>query len=471
MIGLKEATLTVLAFELVQDAEKTPEENLSKEEEFKNRCQNWQQRATDAGITCNCNLFREHDSLIATLLISKAQFKDLDELTLGKEILKFTGDIGQTVVLFAQPEEGSDLKKLAQDCSLGLGLDQDAYLRPRELFGSSIFEAQTCGHFWFWFDTNPSTKNEIQEKWHEIRKLLLYRSKVLYAYRQAKTASQRADELHLELIGVCQQVQEAVEVKVGTSLEQRQQELETLKERLKEISQIGFNIFEEIRFLKYSQNTIRVNSANYLHFYKELGSPVFLREFYQQSQRQLLEQVTSDLNYITPSYDLANQAIATIRGFINIEQARCEQENQMLEERRDEEKAKRDRELQDREKKRDKEKAERDRELQDREKKRDEEKAKRDRKLQDTVEAISIALGAVAIIASFAGMLEKPLCIPLGQKCSWLPHPFLRWVVSSMFLGLLFYQLVLWFKTWVGKVGEKKDNKKHPSSVQTPPKR
>jgi hypothetical protein len=430
MIGLKEATLTVLAFELFQDAEKTPEENLSKEEEFKNRCQNWQQRATDAGITCNCNLFREHDSLIATLLISKAQFKDLDELTLGKEILRFTGDIGQTVMLFAQPEEGSDLKKLAQDCSLGLGLDQDAYLRPGELFGSSIFEEQACGHFWFWFDTNPSTKNEIQEKWHEIRKLLLYRSKVLYAYRQAKTASQRADELHLELIGVCQQVQEAVEVKVvGTSLEQRQQELETLKERLKEISQIGFNIFEEIRFLKYSQNTIRVNSANYLHFYKELGSPVFLREFYQQSQRQLLEQVTSDLNYITPSYDLANQAIATIRGFINIEQARCEQDNQMLEERRDEEKAKRDRELQDREKKR------------------DEEKAKRDRKLQDTVEAISIALGAVAIIASFAGMLEKPLCIPLGQKCSWIPHPFLRWVVSSMFLGWLFYQLVLWLKT------------------------
>lgn len=455
MIGLKEATLTVLAFELVQDAEKTPEENLSKEEEFKNRCQNWQQRATDAGITCNCNLFREHDSLIATLLISKAQFKDLDELTLGKEILKFTGDIGQTVVLFAQPEEGSDLKKLAQDCSLGLGLDQDAYLRPGELFGSSIFEAQTCGHFWFWFDTNPSTKNEIQEKWHEIRKLLLYRSKVLYAYRQAKTASQRADELHLKLIGFCQQVREAVEVevKVGTSLEQRQQELEILKELLKEISRIGFDIFEKVRFLRYSKNSIRLNSANYLHFCKELGSPVFLREFYQQSQRQLLEQVTSDLNYITPSYDLANQAIATIRGYINIEQARCEQENQMLEERRDEEKAKRDLELQDREKKRDKEKAE------------------RDRKLQDTVEAISIALGAVAIIASFAGMLEKPLCIPLGQKCSWLPHPFLRWVVSSMFLGLLFYQLVLWFKTWVGKVGEKKDHKKHPSSVQTPPKR
>jgi uncharacterized membrane protein len=251
----------------------------------------------------------------------------------------------------------------------------------------------------------------MQEKFYEISKLLLHRSKVIYAYKQAKTASQRADELHLQLIGVCRQVQEAVKDKVGTSLEQRQQELETLKERLKEVSRIGFAISEEIRFLRYAQNSIRVNSGNYFFFCQELGSPPFFEEFYHQSQRQLLEQVTSDLNYITPSYDLANQTIATIRGYMNIEQARCEQENQSLEE------------------------------------KRDEEKEKRDRKLQDTIEAISIALGAVAIIASFAGMLEKPICIPLGQKCSWLPHPFLLWVVSSMFLAWLFYQLVLWFKT------------------------
>ena len=65
-------------------------------------------------------------------------------------------------------------------------------------------------------------------------------------------------------------------------------------------------------------------------------------------------------------------------------------------------------------------------EAQDLLEKRDREEALRDRHLQDTIEALGIALGAVAIIASFAGMLEKPLCLRLWEECSPWRHPFVR---------------------------------------------
>jgi hypothetical protein len=442
MLVLKKANLTILAFKLVADADKTLEENTKGEEDFKQSLKALEDNAQAAGLTCHYSLLPAHDSLIAALMVSKEQLENLQDLTLAGELLKFRGSSGQTVVLFGQPEAVKDYKQLAKDCCTGLGL-QDVYLREGELFNSPIFEYQSpreetgLSHLWIWFETNPSTKTEIQAKWHEIRKLLLYRSKINYAYGQAKYASQRADELHLELIELHKKVELAIEKNEtqGNDLKQRENELENLKKQLKEISSIGFKLFDEIRFLKYSLNSISVNSHDYLSTFKEIAFPnyqskdiPFLYEFYQQSQKQLLPQISSDLNYATPSYELARQLISTIRGYVEIEQARCEQEAQVLLEQRDREEALRDRQAQVLLEKRDRE------------------EALRDRRLQDTIEALGIALGAVAIIASFAGMLEKPLCIPLWEKCSPIPHPFVCWVLISLLLAWIFYQIILQLK-------------------------
>jgi hypothetical protein len=426
MLGLKEANLTVLAFKLIRDADKTPAENTKGEEDFKQSLKALEEKAQAAGLTCESFLLPFHDSLIATLIVSKDQLENLQDLTLAGELLKFRGSIGQTVVLFGKPEAGKDYKQLAKDCCAGLDL-QGVYLREGELFDSPIFEYQPpreetdLSHLWIWFETSPVTRSQIQEKWHEIRKLLLYRSKIIYAYEQAKYASQQADKLHLQLIEVHKKVEVAIEKNEtqGNDLKQRENELKNLKEQLKEISSIGFDLFEKIRFLRYSHNGINVNSHDYLVMLKEIAFPnyqskdiPFLYEFYHQSQKQFLPQISSDLNYATSSYELARQLISTIRGYVEIEQARCDQEAQVLLE------------------------------------KRDREEALRDRRLQDTVEALGIALGAVAIIASLAGMLEKLPCIPLWEKCSPSLHPFVLWVLISLLLAGLFYWFILWLKHW-----------------------
>ena len=190
-----------------------------------------------------------------------------------------------------------------------------------------------------------------------------------------------------------------------------------MKTSLKDISIAGFKLSEEIRYLRYNYRTIDINAFNYqtelVLIKKDIlprDSLNFLYEFYLRSQKQFLKQISGDLSYIIPSYDLANQTIAVIRGYLEIEQTRCERELQTLTENENER------------------------------------EADRDKKLQDTVESIGMALGATAIIASYSGQLEKPWRWPWSSDSSSYPHPFIYHVLVSFLLAWLFYRMAFWIK-------------------------
>jgi len=301
-------------------------------------------------------------------------------------------------------------------------------LSEGKLFGSTIYEYQGFGedasfkHTWLWFESHPQTRDLVQKRLHELKKLLCYRSKMLDSFQQAQASRKKADFLYLDIKALSQGVKERIDLPDGdrsqaTPLEKRLAELDFLKTSLKDISIAGFKLSEEMRYLRYNYKTIDINAFNYQ---TELGlikkdtlsgdSLNFLYEFYLRSQKQFLKQISGDLSYIIPSYDLANQTIAVIRGYLEIEQTRCERELQTLTENENER------------------------------------EADRDKKLQDTVESIGMALGATAIIASYSGQLEKPWRWPWSSDSSSYPHPFIYHVLVSFLLAWLFYRMAFWIK-------------------------
>ena len=120
----------------------------------------------------------------------------------------------------------------------------------------------------------------------------------------------------------------------------------------------------------------------------------FLSNFLQLAEDTFVEQINTNLAYLTPGQNLFDQMIGIIRGIVEIEQA-----------------------------------------------KRDRERLKKEQELQDTVEAIGIGIGTAAILASTSPLIfDKPWRWPSSPDSSWYPHPFIITVVISagfgLFLGL-----------------------------------
>jgi len=440
---LKKAStnLTLLAFQLLEDADESPQENENTKQTFEGRVDNLIRKVQEKELKHE-KIFTapDHDCIMLELRISFSRREDeflapekLDSLTLEDELYQLKPNIGQTLVFWTKLQENDQVNlNLAQEFLRYLHLCErgdSPYLSEGKLFGSTIYEYQGVGendcykHTWLWFDSHPQTGYLLQKRLHELKKLLWHRSKMLDSFQKAQASSKKADSLYLKIKGLSQGVKERIDLPDGdrsqaTPLEKRLTELDFLKTSLKKISIAGFKLSEEMRYLRYNYKTIDINAFNYqteLGLIKKDALPGdslnFLYEFYLRSQKQFLKQISGDLSYIIPSYDLANQTIAVIRSYLEIEQTRCQQ----IEE-------------------------------------------ERDKKLQDTVESIGMALGATAIIASYSGQLEKPWRWPWSSDSSSYPHPFIYHVLVSFLLAWLFYRMAFWIKrrTEISSQGEGK---------------
>jgi hypothetical protein len=424
--------LTLLAFQLIEDADKSPQENKDTKLAFEERVKDLIHEVKGAGLLYEKTSEDFHDCIILELRIAlpvgQDEFltpKELSLLTLGGKLEQLNPNIGQTLVFWTKLEESCPVDlNLAQDFLRYLHLCEPGdslYLSEGKLFGSTIYEYQGFGedasfkHTWLWFESHPQTRDLVQKRLHELKKLLCYRSKILKSSQQAQASSKKADSLYPHIKGLSQGVKERIDLQSAdpsqvVPLKKRLAELDFLKTSLKDISIAGFKLSEEIRYLRYNYRTIDINAFNYqtelVLIKKDIlprDSLNFLYEFYLRSQKQFLKQISGDLSYIIPSYDLANQTIAVIRGYLEIEQTRCERELQTLTENENER------------------------------------EADRDKKLQDTVESIGVALSATAIIASYSGQLEKPWRWPWSSDSSSYPHPFINHVVVSILLVWMLY--------------------------------
>ncbi len=175
-----------------------------------------------------------------------------------------------------------------------------------------------------------------------------------------------------------------------------QEKLNSLTEKLKELPQLAAKYTRLLRNLEDYQNTIAINTENYHERSQQIHGKIqqenleFLEIFYQKNALFFQKQISADLGYFHHGSALLEQAISSIRGIVEIEQA------------------------------------------------------KRDRSLETTIQIIGVALGGGAIVSGVVTEnIDKPFA-PLNFKYPF--HP----LVSSLFwsvLATLVFGLLAWLWT------------------------
>ena len=297
---------------------------------------------------------------------------------------------------------------------------------------SSLFSSQEQADLWRLVPTLPNNAEEIANAiadWSHPRNQIWNAlvSKILFAYHQARLCYWEARQLYSHI-----ETQVQIFNNLPTDSVQR---LDNLKKLLTNISPIAFQYARLLRDMHDHTQTIITNTKNYSRWLQKISQKSlekysddnlkFLENFRDRTN-QRLQQIQTDLNYLSPGQDMFQQAIAASRGLVEIDQA--ERDRQRLEELRQQEERE--------EKKRERlEKLEKE----------------RDRNFQTTAFAVAsgLAVGGIVISASSQVTDKNPIHMPWSPSASSSPHPFILWVFGSIVSGLVAARIAWWLtKYW-----------------------
>lgn len=240
--------------------------------------------------------------------------------------------LGQTLVLYGSPvgnpQEDRELADACVNAFLQETDQQPPFFRASgQLLGSPIFEydngeekpSKQC-HILVWFNRHPETLNLAQKTYFSFLNLLCCRSKILFAYDQARWCYRQTRKLYAELEDEVQCFKE-----LPNPADER---LEKLKRQL---TQMPLKMFEYGRYLRDIEDhktAISINTKNYEYWLNKISESrlegddlEFLENFLKQRSQQFQHQIQVDLNYLTPGQQLFEQMLGTIRGIVEIEQA------------------------------------------------------------------------------------------------------------------------------------------------------
>ncbi|MBO3457350.1 hypothetical protein G7B40_005225 [Aetokthonos hydrillicola Thurmond2011] len=382
---------------------------------------------------------RIHDTYAVDLTLRYKELVDvtqLSELNPNGYLLSswMRPSLGETLLLFAEaPDITSNYQPLADACVNAL-LSKTTQPQPQptcinqgKLFGSPIFEydndqqdpIQRC-HLWIWFKTDDRTLTSIAETEDYVLNLLCCRSKILFAYHQARSCYWEARKLSSELES---------QVEIFTKLPQDSaQRLEKLKTLLIEMSPRAFQYARQLRDMHEDAQSIITNTKNYSTWLAKISQKSvekfcdddlrFLENFRDSTCQRLQQQIQTDLNYLSPGQQMFQQAIAISRGLVEIDQA-------------------------------------------ERDAKQEEVEKQRDRTFQITAYVVASGLAVGGIFASVSSQVtkENPIQIPGSPKASSLPHPFVLWFFASIISGLV----AAWIVWLVTKYWQKKSEQSRKS--------
>jgi hypothetical protein len=315
--------------------------------------------------------------------------------------------LGQTLVLFAQPEaklNDTEIPAFTKECLTAILPEPDRqnyWLSAQGKFlGSPIVEYNNNqenpaqpSHILIWLDRHPQTETleAAGDYYQPLLNLLCCRSKILYAYSESRWCNQQARKLYRQLEGKVKGLQQLPP--------EPTKRLKQLKKWLTELSQTAFDFANHLRDLELHRSTIETNNKNYEFWLNQLKAMTLEKEdslelwqqFMTRKSEKFIEQINTDLSYLLPSQQLFQQMIDTIRGIVETEQA------------------------------------------------------ERDRSLETTIQIIGVGLGAGAIVSGVVTEhIDKPFA-PLSFNNP--PHPLvlsLFWsVLATLFFGALAW---LWTK-------------------------
>lgn len=369
----------------------------------------------DLHLRGEINPLKIHDTYAVDLTLRypapEVQLADLHGLNPNNYLLpqNIQASLGQSLVFFAKPlGDIEDEQAFANSCVTALlsavtVKQLQIYCQSQGRFlGSSIYEynndaihPQEQCHILIWLNTNDHTTKSAEEEYYysPLIDLLLCRSKIIYAWSEAIWCNQQARENYSKLEN------KAINFNFVKNQSDKSK-LATFSQWLNEIPEVSFNYARYLRDLELQKITIKTNSTNYYLFLSKLETLKikdddlqFLSEFGQLTDNTFIEQINTDLAYLTPGQSLFDQMINNIRGIVEIEQAQ------------------------------------------------------RDRHLENTIQILGVGFGGGAIasgvIVSHIDKINQPLAAisPDNQ-----PHPFYASLFLS-FLAVLFFCGVGWLIT------------------------
>ncbi|MCC3574795.1 MAG: hypothetical protein JGK30_23955 [Microcoleus sp. PH2017_40_RAT_O_B] len=254
--------------------------------------------------------------------------------------------LGQTLLITAWlPENSSDnldaLKPLADNCRNALfqGDSLPPFYCSGKLFGSPIFEYGSIidianyRHLLVWLLVDKQTDENFNTCQEEIFDLLFYRNKIIKVFQDSRLIY---DELDREY-GIIEKNVEILQAQFSRGTLLTAAQLQEFQEQLKQLFSKAVTYTRLLRKLEDYDNTIALNLNNYTDILQKicdiLGTDKeelsILNNFSRKTAPYMRSQIAGDLGYFRHGTNLIDQAIASIRGIVEIEQARSDRTNQL----------------------------------------------------------------------------------------------------------------------------------------------
>ncbi|MEM9922733.1 MAG: hypothetical protein AAF915_03090 [Cyanobacteria bacterium P01_D01_bin.50] len=311
--------------------------------------------------------------------------------------------LGQTLLITAWLTQQDKLNQtkpydIAQESLTAIFPNTDRkpeFNRQGKLFGSPIFEyglfsqPENYQHVIIWLFRDRQADKNFNKCYQQLFDLFFFRSKIVKAFQDSRIIYHQIAAAYDEIENTIEQIKSNTESDNLTT-----EILNHLTNKLKDLSKESLKYTRLLRNLKDYQNTIDINKNNYDEKLRQISAATeednlsILEIFYKQDSERFYQQINADIGYFEQGLTLLEQAIASIRGIVEIEQA-----------------------------------------------KREERSLEAERKLERTVQILGIGLGGGAIVSGVVTQhIDKPFA-PINFK--YPVHPLvssLCWSIAATFL-------------------------------------
>lgn len=264
-----------------------------------------------------------------------------DTQFIGQTLLITAWLSGQSYYYNQQTYTQKDIYNLAQSCLEAVfpkPEQQPQFYRQGELFGSPIFEyglfshLDNYQHVIIWLFQDRDTDDKFNESYHHLLDLFFFRSKIVKSFQDSRKIYQVIAQDYDKIDNIIQSINQII----TDSDKSIPDKLNQLNDKLKSLSQESLTYTRLLRNLKDFQNTIDIHSHNYHQRLKQISAATqdndltILNNFLEQDTKRFHKQITADIGYFEQGSHLLKQAIASIRGIVEIEQTKLDRTTQQI---------------------------------------------------------------------------------------------------------------------------------------------
>jgi hypothetical protein len=281
--------------------------------------------------------------------------------------LKDSSILGQTIILTVWLDSKmGNYQAIADQCIKNFFNAEENVPRlyqENELFGQPIFEYGNPRELdkdyhvlvWIFFKEANSFDN-LAEKifcacYHEFIDLFFYFHKATKAFTDSRSIYKEIREKYKEIDAEIDQIGIDSNLDKEEMLKKLQNILKKLPSNVLEYERLLRKLSERSLFFELAARNYETRSKGIQNkLAEDIEFPVrnltFLSDFSKRTFRSLRDQIAADLAYSQNYSGVSAQAIAAIRGIVEIEQTRLDRENQEAEKEREKAEKERERELQ-----------------------------------------------------------------------------------------------------------------------------